>query len=460
MKRKIAIGSITRVISIMVAASLMISASVAHAQSGDIGVPGGQFATAFRVQNISNSNATCSYALYAENGSKAFETNLPGISPGASAYIFTPAIAGLPSGLYSAIILCDQPVAAVVNYSDQDSGDTYLGVTSTANKLFVPSIYNDFFSYYTSLRIMNSGSSANSVKVEYFKGVAKVGEDTVLLQANGSATVRQEGKPFLAKDNDYSATITGTGPLAAVVQIYGKVGSPVQDQLYSFTAFSSGSPKVYVPLVMSNYFGYNTATTVQNAGSAIAQVKVTYSNGSSEAFQLDPGASKTLVDFLLLPPSSSTTYSAIVENTGTNPQPLIVTVNESLGGTKLASTYEGSASGAKNLVAPIVMKNYFGYESSITCQNIGSGPATISIGYKGEGPDGNTVNVAPAAKIQNLPVNQSGVVVQFGEAQLPSGFIGSAEISSNQDVICVVNQSDGSKPNQDQLYTYNAIPKP
>jgi hypothetical protein len=459
MKRKIAIGSITRVISIMVAASLMISVSVAHAQSGDIGVPGGPFATAFRVQNISGSNATCSYALYTESGSKAFESNLPGISPGTSAYIFTPAVSGLQSGLYSAIILCDQPVAAVVNYSDPDSGDTYLGVSSPASTLFVPSIYDDFFSYYTSLRIMNSGNSVNSVKVEYFKGANKVGEDAVSLQANGSATIRQEDKPFLDKDNDYSATITGTGPLAAVVQIYGKVGSPVQDQLYSFTAFSSGSPKVYVPLVMSNYFGYYTATTVQNAGSAQAEVKVTYSNGYKEEFQLAPGASKTLVDFLLLPPSSST-YSAVVENVGANPQPLIVTVNESLGGSKQASTYEASASGARNLVAPIVMKNYFGYESSITCQNIGSGSATISIGYKGEGPGNSTVNVAPAPKILNLPVNQSGVVVQFGESQLPSGFIGSAEISSDQDVICVVNQSDGSKPNQDQLYTYNAIPKP
>ncbi|MDW8145785.1 MAG: hypothetical protein RMJ48_05720 [Roseiflexaceae bacterium] len=460
MEKRIPIaGSIARVISILaVAVGLMLSAGVARAQD-DIGVPGGPFSTAFRVQNLGGSNANCNYVLYKADGTQAFQSSLPAISPGTSAYIYTPAVTGLPSGLFSAVILCDQQVAAVVNYSDPDSGDTYIGVSSPANTLFVPSIYNNFFDYYTSLRIMNASNSANSVRVEYFKGANKIGEDTIPLQGNGSATVKQEGKSFLSPDVDYSAKITGTGPLAAMVQIYGRVGSPVQDQLYSFTAFSSGAPKAYVPLVMSNFFGYNTATTVQNAGSAQADVKVTYSNGRVETFSLAPGASKTLVDFLLLP-SSSSVYSAVVENTGANPQPLIVTVNESRSGTKLATTYEGFVSGAKNWVAPIVMKNYFGYESSITCQNIGAGPATISISYQGEGPNNTQVNVPSVPKITNLPVNQSGVVVQFGEAQLPSGFIGSAEISSTQDVICVVNQSDQSNPNKDLLFAYNAIPKP
>lgn len=458
-KRTSIAGSIVRVIGILVvAASLMLSAGVARAQD-DIGVPGGPFSTAFRVQNLGGSNATCNYILYRADGSQAFQSNLPAISPGTSAYVFTPAVTGLPSGLFSAVILCDQQVAAVVNYSDPDSGDTYIGMGSPASTLFVPSIYNNYFDYYTSLRIMNAGSSANSVKVEYFKGASKVGEDTVSLAVNGSATVRQEGKPFLQINEDYSAKITGTGPLAAMVQIYGRTGSPVQDQLYSFTAFSSGAPKAYAPLVMSNYFGYNTATTVQNAGSAPASVRVTYSNGRVETFTLEPGASRTLLDFQLLPPSLST-YSAVVENTGASPQPLIVTVNESRGGTKLASTYEGFTSGGRNWVAPIVMKRYYGYESSITCQNIGSGPATISVSYRGENLSGAPVNVPSAPKITNLQVNQSGVVLQFLEPQLPDGFIGSAEISANQDVICVVNQSDESNPGKDLLFAYNAIPKP
>lgn len=464
------------------ALSLVVpSAGVTHAQT-DVGVPGGPFATAFRIQNLGNANANCQYILYSASGAQAFNsansaaTALPTIAPDESAYVYTPNIAGIPGGqTLAGVVSCDQPVAAVVNYSDLAgqsgaSGDTYVGTSAPASTLFVPSIYNNYFSYFTSLRIMDASGAANTGKVEYFQGSTRVGEDPLNLAANGSVTISQNGKQFLNNDTVYSARITGSGPLAAITQIYGGVGTPVQDQLYAFSAFSGGATKVYAPVVMSNYFGYNTAITVQNAGSATASVRVTYSNGTLRNFDLAAGASNTLLDFQILPASNSL-YSAVIENTGATPQPLIVTVNESKGTGKYATTYEGQATGGKTLVAPIVMKTYFGYSSSITCQNVGSGTATVQVAYKGNvmGSDDkpvSPVNVAAATKL-TLEANKTGDVLQFLESSLPNSFLGSATITSNLDVVCVVNQSIvGGYPagqveplDQDQLYAYNAIIK-
>ena len=426
----------------------------------DSGVPGGPFSTAFRVQNLGSSQATCTYTVYNAQGTQAFNSPLPSISPGASALVYTPATPGFPSGVFAATISCNQPVAAVVNYSDSDSGDTFVGVSSPATKLYVPGVYDNYYNYYTSLRVMNASPNNNSVTIKYYDGATEVTseKDTFTLNGNGSRAVIHEGRSGFVNNKIYSAVIEGSGPLAAVVQIYGL--GPRDNQLYSYTAFSNGAPKAYVPLVMSNYYGYDTATAVQNIGTAPTTVTVTYSNGLQQTFNLAVGQSQTLLDFNLLP-NSNQSYSAVVESISSPPQNIIVTVNESRRGTKLATTYEGFFGGAKNLVAPIVMKSYYGYNSSITCQNIGTGPANISVGYKGEATGSGSINVPPAPRVNNLGVNQSQVILQQLDPSLPNGFIGSAQISSNQDIICVVNQSNQAVgATQDQLYAYNAIIQP
>lgn len=438
-----------------------IPRSPAFAQPNpDSGVPGGPFSTAFRVQNLGSADANCSYQVFNATGNSVFASGpLPSVPPGASLYVFTPSVSGFPSGVFAATVSCDQPVAAVVNYSDANSGDTFVGVSSPATTLYVPSVYDNYYNYYTSIRIMNASSSPNNVTIKYYDGATEVvsERDTFQLQGNGSRAVIHEGRSGFVPNKVYSAVITSDNslPLAAIVQIYGR--GPVDEQLYAYTAFSGGSTKAYVPLVMSKYYDYDTATSVQNVGNSTTTVTVTYSSGLTQTFNLAPGASQTLLDFNLLP-SSNQAYSAVVTSSS---QPIIVTVNESRRGTKLATTYEGFSSGATRWVAPIVMKNYYNYQSSITCQNIGTGPANISVAYKGEAAGTGAVNVPLTQKVTGLPVNQSAVILQQLEAALPNNFIGSAQIEATQPIICVVNQSNQTVgATQDQLYAYNALIQP
>ncbi len=144
-------------------------ASVSHAAPTAAGVPGGPFATAFRVQNLESTAATCSYQMFADGGgSPVFATNLPAIAPNDSAYVYTPAVENFPSGTFNGVISCDKQVAAVVNFSDPDKGDVYVGSTNPSPTVFIPSAYRNYFNYFTTIRIQNTSATAQNIRVDYF----------------------------------------------------------------------------------------------------------------------------------------------------------------------------------------------------------------------------------------------------------------------------------------------------
>lgn len=449
------------IVAFMVASALALPrASVTSAAPAAAGVPGGPFATAFRVQNLASTPATCSYQVYNDAGgtSAAFTASLPVINPNDSAYVYTPSVSGFPAGTFGGVISCDQQVAVVVNFSDPTKGDVYVGTANPANTLYIPSAYNNYYNFYTTIRIQNAGTSSQTVNVEYYAPGASSPTVTVpvSLQANGAATVDQAGVAGLQQNVSYSARLVGSAPLAATVSIYGGTGTSVQSQLYAYSGFAGGATTTYQPVIMRNYYGYNTATTIQNLGSSAAQVKLTYSNGANTTYTIQPKSSQVVLDYQN-PALSGTNvlYSSKVESL--NGQPLIVTVNESTPATNRATTYEGMTSGSQNLVAPIVMRRYYKYNTSVTCQNLGASATNIRITYSGTSISNKTV-------VTGLQPNQTALIYQPAESQLPDGYLGSATLNADQNIVCVVNEDQNEAPQNtqvmDQLYGYDAIAKP
>lgn len=440
-----------------------------HAQVGaQAGVPGGPYATAFRVQNLDSVNtAKCSYQMFNDNGSAAYSSPEFTIAGGSSAYVYTPDLgASLPSGTFSGVVSCDRDVAAVVNFSDPNKGDAYVGTTDPSPTLYTPSAYDNYYGYYTSLRIMDASGTAQTAKVEFYApgSTAPVATRDVPLAANGAATVDQGGMAELQQDISYSAKITGAGDLAATVTIFGGTGTPVANQLYAFSGFAGGSTStIYTPVIMRDFYGYNTATTIQNVGGGAARVRVTYSNGTQREFDIAANSSVVVANFQETTLQQNVLYSAKIDNVGASAQPLIVTVNESTPTTNRATTYEGMSAGAKNLVAPVVMKGFYGYNSSVTCQNIEtSGTTRVGITYKGKDLAGNDVNLTGISK--DIPAGQTNILYQPDEA-LPAGFLGSAVITSTTgNIVCVANQDQNMAPevsrNADLLGAYDLILKP
>ena len=419
--------------------------------SADTPAPGGPFNTAFRVQNLGSSEAACAFSFYDEDGVEAYSENLVPIPVGESAYVYVPALTPLDAGQYAGVVSCDQEVAAVVNYSDADSGASYSGVDGNeiAGTLYAPGIYDNYYDYYTDVVVQNASGGAIDITLEIYEpgNTTPVYSDTALgVPDNGFVNFEQEGLAELATNQFYSAKIIGTGDVAAIVNIYGRGG--VDNQLYSYNPFSSGSTIAYAPVIMNAFYGYNTALVIQNMGSVASDVTITYSEGTVVNTSIAPGAA----DSRYTPGEGLATNlltGAKVEST--NGQPLVVLVNESTNKNRAAS-YTGFADGAQSVSAPIVMRRYYNFNTSITCQNIGSSDTTISIAYGGIAGTTDSTSVAP---------NNTWLFYQPGDPLLSDVWIGSATITAGQPVVCVVNEDMNESPqvNQimDQLFAYNGI---
>lgn len=429
---------ITVIFALIIVAALPITALA------QVPAPGGPFSSSFQVQNLDPTNtAQCSYTFYDAAGNSAYVSGQTSIVPGDSMYVYVPSLP-LNDGMYSGVVMCDRKVAAVTNFSDNDSGASHNGIADPAPVWYAPGIYDNFYNYYSNIVVQNATDTPVNVTVQIFapgnpSPVATRTSNNV--PGYASVSFQQEGMPELANNQFYSAKVTGTGDVAVVVNIYGKGGSRTY-QLYSYNAFQSGSTKAYAPLILNKYYGFDTSLTIQNMGANAANVTVLYTNGVSNNYTIQPGAAQAIytpsVSGL---PAGNVLYGATI--TSNNGQDLAVLVNQSDANGR-ASSYIGMPAGFTEIRAPTVYKSFYTYESSITCQNVGSAATTMTIKY---------ANIANTRTSPSIAVGKTFDFYQ-GNDPLLSGvglhWKSSAIITATQPIICVVNE--------DKLPSYRNTP--
>jgi hypothetical protein len=207
----------------------------------------------------------------------------------------------------------------------------------------------------------------------------------------------------------------------------------------SYGAFTAGANTVYVPLLMKANSGYTTWFKVQNAGSDVTNVNVTYSDGVTVSCNnLKPGASCTF-DQATEAHASGWVGSAIV----TASQPVAVTVIE-VGPTTLFA-YNGFTDGSTDVVMPLINANNAGYITGVQIMNLGDTDTEVTVSY--------TPSLAGTActETKTIPAGKSETFALYAFARSVPGencvdgakFIGSARItgnSTNQKLVAVVNQ--------------------
>lgn len=436
----------------MVLVLTLASVSVALA---DVPAPGGPFSSAFRVQNLESTTASCTYTFYDSTGGTAYTSSAATVNAGDSLYVYVPDLASLASGSYSAVVSCDKKVAAVVNFSDANSGASHSGISSPGTIWYAPGIYDNYYDFYSNIVVQNASASSVDVTIEIYAAgniTPVLTQGPTSVPAYASVSFEQEGQASLSDDQSYSAKITGTGDIAPIVNIYGR--GTFDNQLYSYNAFTAGSTKAYTPLIMNNYYGYSTALVIQNMGSSSSNVTVTYTNGVSDNYTIASGAAESIYTPSVAGiPAGNTLYGATIEST--NSQDLVVLVNESNGYNRAAS-YSGFAAGSTEVRAPIVMKRYYEFNSSVTCQNVGTAAATMNIAY--------ATSASGTSTSPSIPVGSTHLFLQQTDPVLagaPANYISSATITSSENIVCVVNQDMNEGANatmiMDQLYAYNGI---
>jgi len=428
------------VLFIMLGLSLVASVVPAAAQ---VPGPSGPYNSAFTIQNLESTAGTCMYELYDSAGTAIYTSSSFTVSADGSYFVYVGNLS-IPSDAYSAVVSCDVNVAAVANFSGSGgaSAASYGGVASanTAMAISLPGVYKSYHGYTSNVVVQNVGSSAADITLKIYApgNPTPVAQATQSSVAPNAAAHFDQGTMMGLSDGLYSAKVESTQPVAAIVNIWNSAG-----QQYSYTGVVSGSTVVYAPVLMNNYHGFNTALTVQNLSGATTVVTVTYSSGKVSTANIAANSSQ-----LFYTPNEGLPNwwlgSARIESGSGQ---IVALVTESDANNRAAS-YLGFAAGGTTANAPIVLKEYHGYSSSITCQNIGAAATDITVTYS------NGVSETRSG----VPVNGTALFYQPNNTSLPSGFNGSAVATALQDIVCVVNENQVTNPTKlDFLLTYEAI---
>lgn len=410
--------------------------------------PSGTFASAFTIQNMSTSTANCSFQFFNYSGTTVYTSSIFQIVAGGSNFTYVPSISGLDSGQYSAVVSCDQRVSAVVNSttSTNSSGGSYAGLVASSTTWYAPNAFDNYYNFYTNFVVQNATSSPVDVTVQIINpsGAVVKTQTASAVPAFAFANFEQAGAAELSDNVAYSAKIIGTGALAVESNIYGQ--GAATGELYSYSLFTGGSTIAYAPVIMNNYYGYLTALTVQNLGASIANVTVTYGTGLVQSHSINPSAS-----YVFYTPNSGLPIGTLTSARIESNQNIVALVNEQNNYHRAAS-YTAFSSGSLTVSLPIVLKRYYNYNTSVTCQNIGGSSTNMTIKYS---------NLATSTQY-SIPANGTALFYQPMDAGIPNGFNGSATVtSSSQPIVCVTNedQNEGTQATTffDQLFAYEGF---
>ena len=428
------------IISIAILMALFTSAAAAQFTS----------VTSFQVQNLSAETATIMLEFYDEAGNVVTAATLSDTIAGDSSKLYTQANNDdLPSGFNgSVVILSDRPVAAIAvqearNALNQVYQGTYSGFAAdrASDTFYAPTVMKAFYGFTTEISVQNASSANVDVSVSYTGGYSdsftglKPGQ---VIRFDNSATVGMPSAYIGA------AVITATGGNVVAVVNQNNVAA-LQQQTYEGFSPASAGTELFVPVLMRSFYGFNTSVQVQNVGAGSTDITIHYSNGTSKTETLATnGASYLFTQGNDPDLPSGWIGSARITSTSEN---IIAVANQQNVGTGKASSYNAFASAAAGFVGPNVMKNFYGFNTSVQVQNVGATTTCTATFSNG------TSQTSPS-------LSQYGTYLftQSNNADLGASFIGSVNLDcGGQPFVAIVNQ-DGPAGMGDNAMSYNAIP--
>ncbi len=428
---------------------------------------GGTWVSSVQVMNLGTTTANVVVEYYQENGTRVdAATRIYTITVGSSLNIYQPSVPGLPDGFKgSAVVSADQPIAAIgseqTTYADGSIGNSQyagFGAETLGNKFYLPNVSKKFGGGQWSSRITIQNATANPVTatITFYNADATVRDtDVVNLPGNGSTTLTQINDTELPDGWLGSAIVDATGNIAVIVDIMSADG-----RLETYNGFTSGSTTMYLPTLLSG-FGinrWNTSFQVLNVGNASAVVTMTYyTSGVATPAKIVTATLSPYQSINRYQPSVDSDLgtpwfgSVVIEST----QPIVAIGTQSSGapGKRLASAYNGVASGGTRAFLPTVLRHFGGsnFVTSFQIMNVGTGPASVTVEYFAPG------NPTPVMTVRhNISPYNSINRYQGDDTTLGNGWQGSVRVTSDQPVV-VLGSQVGMNRTGDAAGQYNGI---
>lgn len=225
--------------------------------------------------------------------------------------------------------------------------------------------------------------------------------------------------------------------------------------LGTYTGVSGGGTELYFPLIDKR--NNVSVFSVQNAGEAEATYTIDFVPLPGGGFADIPDVAGTLQK------GAAKIYN-MEDYNGANPwlgsvkvtastgliTGIVSNVNDNIVASPRNAVYNGFTGGSSTSILPLIMEANNGNRTGTSCQNLGPGPATITMTYTpSEGFPARTADV-----FADIPENGIAVKVmdEFG-----TRWVGGATVtaSGGANIVCVVNQTRPAKANSNLYEGFN-----
>lgn len=420
--------------------------------------------TSFQIQNLSGDTATVRIMFYDQTGDEVTTATVSDTIAGDASKLYTQGNNDdLPSGfLGSVVVSASRPVAGmtVQKTANADESRQYQGTYGAfreyqaAGTFYLPTIMDAFYQYTTEVSVQNAGSTDVDVLLSYTGGYT----DSVAGLKPGEAHIFDNAATAgMPEGYIGSGVVTASG--GEVVAIVNQINEEaVEEQTYQGFSPDGGGMNLYVPLLMRQFYGYYSSVKVQKVGAGSTDVTITYSNGYSETQTLTDAS-----DSYLFTQGNETNLpepwigSAVIESSSLD---IIGVVNQQNADyprtmdvappwSGKAASYNAPTAGATRFVGPNVMKDFYGFDTSVQVMNTGASTTCTALFSNG------TSQTSPT-----LGQYETHLFTQHNNPELGPSFIGSVVLDCNgEEFVAVINQEGPTGPGDTQM-AYNAIAAP
>jgi len=476
------------VLNLTIVSALLLTGAVTAA------LPGTGWWTFYQVQNVGTDDGTLSMQAFDSASAAVYDSDAFTFSPG-EALAYHPGLAptyptgdrigfttDLPGGFEGSVVLSSSvPVVAIAQLGNNTSGTVgaggkassfYQGVGAdfTDTNLNFPTVKHNFNGQTTAFYVQATGAEAD-VTITYTMGDGSTYTDDAIIGANQMVMFDPLAASVPAGNTPASlgsaSVVSVSGNIAGVVVEAPHTGSPAPFVLATRGLTTDDTDTVLIaPTIKNNFHGGTTGFSVQNTGTADANVEIqlTVTNATNPAL-----IGNVYTDSEIIPAGSSTVFSTYRNNLGGmpvgtfaaatvesiddatyDPQPLAGTVNESNSMGKAVYAAFAQSSATSNVGLPMVKEMFSNNTTGVAVVNVGDAPTKLYASYTDQNGvlrEFETVDeVAPGAavsffKVFTNPDNKFTGLADFGalEGTKNSVFITSDGV---QPIVALAQESD------------------
>ena len=484
MKKLMVFTTLTALVAVLAAgvAGVFNTTSQSVHASSLAGISGAG-ATGIQIQNLDATQSATIVSDFYKQGTTGAPVSItsPNVPAGGAANIFLPQAQQLTNGAYAAIVSADRQIAAIARTDWFSSGGAAIySNVQPGLEVSVPLAVIDYVGTTSLVSIQNTDTSQQAtVTVELFS----TSSPTAVLTQNydiepGTSITLDLGKNpgFVGVTPNTELGFLGSMKVSSQVPVGVQSFVDIESSDKAVYAFEGVPPEqgamtLYAPLIRKQFFGYDTGISVVNPGSDDVDVSVEYIGGDAGGLSSCAGQTFTHGPVTIAGGSSSVFYqgpggnsglpdgcvgSAVISASGN----VLAIVNDSLNFTEQSAAYNavGPDLGATKVALPLARRQHvdaWKVTTGIQVMNVGDATANVTITFSDD--QGNELTGCGGPCTASVGSNGSHTFYPGanGLTVMPAGTFGSAVVTSDQNVVVIVN--DASETGAIDAATYNGI---